>query len=331
MSLKQLFSSIGGVVIGRNEGQRLIRCLQSLADINCIVYVDSGSTDGSVNSAKELGIEVVELDTTIPFTAARARNTGVNFLLQKYPDIEFIQFVDGDCEIADGWIEISSQFLREYPDYAVVCGRRRERFPQASVYNQLCDIEWDTPIGDTLACGGDALIRVSAFRQVNGYRDSMIAGEEPEMCYRLRGAGWEISRIDAEMTKHDAEMTKISQWWKRSKRAGHAYAESLYIHHSDVEKFRKRELVSILLWGLMLPVFVLVLSISISGYWMIFSVVYPLQILRLYLAYRDGLSDKNALLYACSNVLGKFAQLAGVISFVSKKIFGKDSVLIEYK
>tara|TARA_R100000656_G_scaffold124950_1_gene104542 strand:- start:503 stop:1009 length:507 start_codon:yes stop_codon:yes gene_type:complete len=166
---------------------------------------------------------------------------------------------------------------------------------------------------------------------VNGYRDSMIAGEEPEMCYRLRGAGWKISRIDTEMTKHDAEMTRISQWWKRSKRAGHAYAESLYIHHSDVEKFRKRELVSILLWGLMLPVFILVLSISLSGYWLIFSVVYPLQVLRLYLAYRDGLSDKNALLYACSNVLGKFAQLAGVISFVLKKVFGKDSVLIEYK
>ncbi|HCC82428.1 MULTISPECIES: glycosyltransferase [unclassified Methylophaga] len=322
---------IGAIVIGRNEGQRLIRCLQSLVDTNSIVYVDSGSTDSSVNSAKALGIEVVELDTTIPFTAARARNTGVYYLLQKYPDIEFIQFVDGDCEIADGWIEISSQFLRENPDYAVVCGRRRERFPQASIYNQLCDIEWDTPIGDTLACGGDALIRVSAFMHVNGYRDSMIAGEEPEMCYRLRGAGWKISRIDTEMTKHDAEMTRISQWWKRSKRAGHAYAESLYIHHSDVEKFRKRELVSILLWGLMLPVFILVLSISLSGYWLIFSVVYPLQVLRLYLAYRDGLSDKNALLYACSNVLGKFAQLAGVISFVLKKVFGKDSVLIEYK
>ena len=322
---------IGAIVIGRNEGQRLIRCLQSLVDTNSIVYVDSGSTDSSVNSAKALGIEVVELDTTIPFTAARARNTGVYYLLQKYPDIEFIQFVDGDCEIADGWIEISSQFLRENPDYAVVCGRRRERFPQASIYNQLCDIEWDTPIGDTLACGGDALIRVSAFMHVNGYRDSMIAGEEPEMCYRLRGAGWKISRIDTEMTKHDAEMTRISQWWKRSKRAGHAYAESLYIHHSDVEKFRKRELVSILLWGLMLPVFILVLSISLSGYWLIFSVVYPLQVLRLYLAYRDGLSDKNALLYACSNVLGKFAQLAGVISFVLKKVFGKDSLLIEYK
>lgn len=331
MSLENFSSHIGAVVIGRNEGQKLIRCLRSLADTNSIVYVDSGSTDSSVNSAKALGIEVVELDTTIPFTAARARNTGVYYLLQKYPDIEFIQFVDGDCEIADGWIEISSQFLRENPDYAVVCGRRRERFPQASIYNQLCDIEWDTPIGDTLACGGDALIRVSAFMHVNGYRDSMIAGEEPEMCYRLRGAGWKISRIDTEMTKHDAEMTRISQWWKRSKRAGHAYAESLYIHHSDVEKFRKRELVSILLWGLMLPVFILVLSISLSGYWLIFSVVYPLQILRLYLAYRDGLSDKNALLYACSNVLGKFAQLAGVISFVLKKVFGKDSVLIEYK
>jgi glycosyltransferase involved in cell wall biosynthesis len=331
MSLENFSLNIGAVVIGRNEGQRLIRCLQSLADINSIVYVDSGSTDGSVDSAKELGIEVVELDTTIPFTAARARNTGFNYLLQKYPDIKFIQFVDGDCEIAEGWIEISSQFFLENPDYAVVCGRRRERFPKTSIYNQLCDIEWNTSIGDTLACGGDALIRASAFRQINGYRDSMIAGEEPEMCYRLRSSGWKIYRLDAEMTKHDAEMTRISQWWKRSKRAGHAYAETLYIHHSDSEKFRQRELVSILLWSLAIPVFIIVSSITMSGYWVIFSAVYPLQILRLSLAYRDELSHKNAFLYACSNVLGKFAQLAGVISFVTKKIFRKDSVLIEYK
>jgi len=331
MNSKRFVSNIGGVVIGRNEGQRLIRCLQSLADINRIVYVDSGSTDGSVKSAKELGIEVVELDTNVPFTAARARNTGVNYLLQKYPNIEFIQFVDGDCEVAEDWIELSSHFLGENPDYAVVCGRRRERFPQASIYNQLCDIEWNTPIGEALACGGDALIRVSAFNQLKGYRDSMIAGEEPEMCYRLRQVGWKIYRIDAEMTLHDAEMTRISQWWKRSKRAGHAYTETLYLHYSESEKFRHREVLSIFIWGLAIPVFITISSITMSGYWVIFSAVYPLQILRLYLGYRDKLTHKNAFFYACSNVLGKFAQLAGVISFVTKKIFRKDSVLIEYK
>jgi len=328
MSVKQ---SVGAVVIGRNEGQRLIRCLESLGDIDHIVYVDSGSTDTSVHSASERGIDVVILDTSIPFTAARARNMGANYLLQKYPDLELIQFVDGDCEVVPGWIETSTRFLLENPDYAVVCGRRRERFPESTIYNQLCDIEWDTPTGDALACGGDALVRISPFKLVNGYRDSMIAGEEPEMCCRMRAAGWKIYRLNAEMTKHDAEMTKITQWWKRSKRAGHAYAETFYLHHSGFEKFRYRELLSILAWGGGIPLLILVSSLTVSGYFLIFAAIYPMQILRLCFVYKSKLGPKNAFLYACSNVWGKFAQLAGVISFVLKKMLRKESVLIEYK
>ena len=40
---------LGAVVIGRNEGARLERCLDSLqGTVACIVYADSGSEDGSV-------------------------------------------------------------------------------------------------------------------------------------------------------------------------------------------------------------------------------------------------------------------------------------------
>ena len=40
----------GAVVIGRNEGVRLRRCLLSLrAGVDYVVYVDSGSTDNSLS------------------------------------------------------------------------------------------------------------------------------------------------------------------------------------------------------------------------------------------------------------------------------------------
>src|SRR5689334_4384058 len=75
--------SIGVVAIGRNEGERLRVCLESaLRASPDVVYVDSGSTDGSVAMAKQLGVHVVELDLTIPFTAARARNAGFEKLVQ---------------------------------------------------------------------------------------------------------------------------------------------------------------------------------------------------------------------------------------------------------
>jgi glycosyltransferase involved in cell wall biosynthesis len=129
-------STIGVVVIGRNEGERLRRCLESVRS-GAVVYVDSGSSDGSVALARSLGVEVVGLDLSSPFTAARARNAGFERLLQFDPSAEFVQFVDGDCEVAAGWLERARKEFEARSDAAVVCGRLRERFPDATVYNRL--------------------------------------------------------------------------------------------------------------------------------------------------------------------------------------------------
>jgi len=273
---------IGLVAIGRNEGERLRACLASVVHrVAHVVYVDSGSTDGSVALAQAMGVHVVNLDMTVPFTAARARNEGWRALLQLAPGLEFVQFVDGDCEVADGWLDKALLFLLQNPGYAVACGRRRERFPERSVYNRLCDLEWNTPVGDAKACGGDALVRVSALQQVGGYRDDLIAGEEPELCVRLRQAGWRIHRLDAEMTLHDAAMTRFGQWWKRSKRAGYAFAQGAWLHGAAPERHWVKETVSALVWGAVLPVLMLLLACFVHPAWLLLGCTYPLQIWRL--------------------------------------------------
>ena len=57
-------------------------------------------------------------------------------------------------------IEQAYSALANQPNLAIVCGRLRERFPEQSIYNRLCDMEWDTPVGETKACGGIAMMRV---------------------------------------------------------------------------------------------------------------------------------------------------------------------------
>ena len=179
---------IGLVVIGRNEGDRLKRCLASASGhVSTIVYVDSGSTDDSVSFARSHGVHVVELDMTVPFTAARARNSGFRKLLEIEPGLELVQFVDGDVEIVDAWLDAAAEYLHANEKAAAVSGRRRERHPDQSVFNRLCDIEWNKP-PNYPACEGDALMRVAAFREVDGFNESLIAGEEPELCLP-RGAG----------------------------------------------------------------------------------------------------------------------------------------------
>jgi len=323
---------IGAVVIGRNEGERLRVCLESIREqLEYVVYVDSGSSDSSVALAESLGVYVVNLDLNIPFTAARARNEGATALLKSNSKIEFIQFVDGDCEVQAGWLDKAYAFLKESGAYAVVCGRRRERYPDTTVFNQLCDIEWDTPVGETKSCGGDALIRVKAFQQVNGYRESLIAGEEPEMCFRMREKGWRIMRLNAEMTLHDAAMTKVSQWWKRHKRAGHAYAESYDLHGRSAEQFRKHDCMRILFWGAAFPLSIAFLCLfNIMFAWLF--LVYPLQLTRLTFKYfRQFKQLKPSFFYALSNVASKFAQFNGLFSFYINKLRGKANTIIEYK
>jgi GT2 family glycosyltransferase len=328
-----MVAKFGVVAIGRNEGERLRRCLQSIGtDAAAVVYVDSASTDGSVALARSLGVETVELDMDIPFTAARARNEGFQRLLLIAPQLELVQFIDGDCEIVPGWLEHASQALEARPDTAVVCGRRRERFPEASVYNRLCDLEWDTPIGEAEACGGDAMMRIEPLRAAGGYRNSLIAGEEPELCLRLRTAGWKIVRLDAEMTLHDAAMTRFGQWWKRMVRAGHAFAEVSWLHRAEPLRMWNRETRSNWFWGLVLPLLSVVPAWWTFGLSLLLLLGYTVLGWRIYRGRRRrGDPGKTAALYALFCVLGKFASVAGQLRYHWHRLLARPSTLIEYK
>ena len=255
-------SQLGLVAIGRNEGDRLRRCLDSVVGNGLpVVYVDSGSTDGSIELARAKGAEVVELDMSQPFTMARGRNAGFARLEEIAPEVRFVQFVDGDCEVVAGWLERGLAAIEGRPEIAAVSGRRRERFPDRSIYNRIADIEWDAPSGEAKFCGGDVLIRAEAFRQIGGYNPTLIAGEDPELSVRLRQHGWTILRIDAEMTLHDMAMTRFSQWWKRGVRSGFAFAEGAAMHGKPPERHWVNHVRSLLIWGIALPMVILVLLV----------------------------------------------------------------------
>jgi glycosyltransferase involved in cell wall biosynthesis len=311
------------VIIGRNEGERLLRCLDSVVPVvDRAVYVDSGSTDGSLAAARAAGCDVVELDVTQPFTAARARNAGLE-QLRAGGRLDFVQFIDGDCELQPDWIAKATAFLAAHPQVAVVCGRRRERFPQATRWNRLIDIEWDSPVGKTRNCGGDSLMRAGPLIAAGGFREDFIAGEEPELCYRIRQAGWEVWRIDAEMTLHDAAMTRFSQWWKRSTRAGHTYAEGAALYGSGPERYNVARERSSLFWGAGVPLAAL-FGALMTPWALLILLMWPLQVVRLRLK-GEGWER------AAFMTLGKVAEAQGAIGYRLAKVRGRKVGLIEYK
>lgn len=326
----QSLAGVAVVAIGRNEGERLRACLTSVVrSAQIVVYVDSGSTDDSVEMARQMGVEVVVLPKDVVFTAALARNAGWRRALELAPEIEFVQFVDGDCAVDPSWLATARTFLTDHADVVAVCGRRRERFPERSIYNLLCDIEWAATPGESKACGGDVMMRAVGLQAVNGYNPRLIAGEEPELCLRLRNKGWRVWRLDAEMTLHDAAMTRISQWWKRSMRAGYTFAEGVHMHGAPPERHRVVESRRAWVWGLVIPLVALLGALLIHPWALALLLVYPLQMLRLFRGFRGPYKQRAA--RAMFMVLGKFAEACGQLKFVALRLSGGTARLIEYK
>jgi GT2 family glycosyltransferase len=328
-----LLADVGVVAIGRNEGDRLKACLAAARrDVSAVIYVDSGSTDGSREWAREQGVEVIELDMAAPFTAARARNAGWRRLTEIVPDAAFVQVVDGDCELVEGCMADARRAFDTDDRLAVACGQRRERYPDRTRYNRLCSLEWEAPAGLSAACGGDAMFRLDALREAGGFDPALIAGEEPELCFRLRQRGWKILRLDRDMTLHDADMTRLGQWWKRARRAGHAAAEGAWMHGRSPERYNVRRTGTILLWALLLPLAIAASAWPTGGWSLLGLGLYPLQWGRITRKERRrGRAPADARLVATFTILGKLPQLAGVVSFVWDRLRGRRAQLIEYK
>jgi GT2 family glycosyltransferase len=321
--------SIGIVVIGRNEGERLRRCLSSVQNAKVVVYVDSGSTDDSVKLARSFGAEVVELAQDVPFTASRARNAGFKRLKEIAPGSMFAQFVDGDCELVPHWLDVASRYLKENTRVGAVCGRLRERHPENSIYNWLCDREWNGPLGEIRACGGILMMRTEAFASIEGYRADLIAGEDDEICFRLRSAGWIVWRLDQEMGYHDAAMTRFSQWWKRAMRTGYAFALGAQLHGSKPDRFFVWESARAVLWGIGLPLFIVAATVTFPSSGWVTILIFPIQFIRQCVRQTGTLRDRSRV--AFFHLLGRFPESWGQIKFLGDRLFGRRQNIIEYK
>ena len=308
---------VGIVVIGRNEGERLRAALASaLRQASACVYVDSRSSDGSPALAQQLGVEALTLDASEPVSAARGRNAGFAVLQERHPDLELVQFLDGDSELAPGWIEVAVRRFDADPSLAVVCGELRERHPEASVYHRLCAIEWAVPAGETSACGGNTMLRAAALRAAGGFRAGLTAGEEPELCLRLRRLGWRLERLAVPMAWHDADMSRFGQWWRRALRSGAAYAEGAWMHGAGPERYCVREVLANWLWGLVVPAAALAGTAFASPAWLLLLAAYPVLYLRIARSARArGFSQADANLYARWLLLGKLPQALGQCRF----------------
>lgn len=172
-------------------------------------------------------------------------------------------------------------------------------------------------------------MRVAVFRQASGFDARLICGEEPELCVRLRKAGWRIWHLDSEMILHDAALYKFSQWWRRMTRGGYAYAQGAHLHGEPPERHWVYESRRVWLWGLWLPLVILSLVVLLGPWALLALLIYPLQVIRL--AADGGRPTSRKWLHAGALVLSKFPEMLGQVKFAWDRLRGVESVIIEYK
>jgi len=320
------------VVIGRNEGQRLERALEAAQGrADGLIYVDSASSDGSCELAATRAERVVSLDLSKPLSAARARNAGFAAAAELLPDLALVQFVDGDCALDPDWLAAARTWLAENPQHGAVCGRRRELRPKSSLWSRILDLEWDVGPGPADTFAGDALVRAEAFRTVDGYDETLIAGEDPDFAVRMRCAGWPLERIAAEMTSHDASGLRFGQWWTRQVRGGHALAEAWQRSGHPLSGAECRHVVSATLWGGALPLSIIA-ALGLFG-WVgaVLFTIYGALAARISAREHKRRGNAQAALWACACILAKFPTCQGLVLYAWRRRLPSARALIEYK
>lgn len=324
------------VVIGKNEGARLGRCLASVQAANWthiphdIWYVDSGSSDGSLQTAERMGATALALDDVRP-CAAKARNLG-----WQQARGEFILFLDGDTELHPDFVTKALATLED-ASLCAAWGHRRETQPQQSIYTRVLDLDWVYPVGRSLYFGGDVLVRRAALAQAGGFDGSLGAGEEPELCARLRADGWQIEHIDAPMTGHDLAVRSWRAYARRCWRSGMAYAEVAARARRLGDGLWQRESLRDMVHGLgwiALPLVVLALALLAGPAWALLPLL-PAAIMVCRSAWRARWKapGRPALLlaYAVHSQVQKIPALGGQLAWRWADARGRHVQLADYK
>ncbi len=326
------------VIIGRNEGERLRRCLLSVASmrkpvggIECI-YVDTASQDGSPEMAEAVGIPVIRLFPDDP-SAALARNAGWRAV-----SAPFVLFLDGDCQIdRDFAVEALARF--ENPQIAIVWGRLREAYPEASLYNRLMDVQWvclrSLPEGPCFYGTGIGIVRRAALEAVDGFDNRMINGQNTDLGRRVQKLGFIVFHVALPMVRHDAEMLRFAHYWRRFFREGHSYARLQDTFRTGNQPLFRFEFSPLGGAFMLFGPFLALLGSLLFGSWIILAIatlILIVLVVRTTMRYRfRAFNLSNAILFSLHWHIKLIPNFLGHVAYRMDELTGRRRKLMEYR
>ena len=209
------------VIIGKNEEQFIAKAIASVLEATKtlaaeVIYVDSASTDRSIEEAQKFPIRILQLKPDWHLSVAAGRYTG-----SLNSTGEYIFFLDGDAEADKDWLVKAVEFMDNSPEYGACAGVLDEVYMtddgevvggQDNMFGQ----DLDADVSDMKALGGLALYRTAAFDKVGLVNPYLPTGEDDELCMRIRNAGYKVARIKGRMAvKYTEKRESLHEVFRR--------------------------------------------------------------------------------------------------------------------
>lgn len=208
------------MIITKNQDWNIDRLIKSVLKETAyilereITLVDSASSDRTVAIAAKYPIKVLRLRPDQRLTASAGRNVGY-----KHSSGDLVLFLDGDMELYPGWLAEALVVIRDRAEVAVVAGPwidlpKLDKRDDMAKFRQIKREYTDEEISYV---GGAALYRRSVLEQVGPFNPWLYSDEEPELCMRIRHAGFRIVRLGHSIAYHysdppDYMSTLVARW-----------------------------------------------------------------------------------------------------------------------
>jgi len=245
------------------------RCLRSIGRIDYpkdklqVIVVDDGSRDDSAQVARSLGALVVSSGGVRRGPAA-ARNVGA-----AQASGELLAFIDSDCTASSGWLAELVPLFRDLKTAAV--GGRVDGMCSASCVDRYEAVMSSLSLGSRERFGNSGddtfylpscnlLVRRLVFLSVGGFEESMQVGEDVDLTWRLRDAGWTIAYLPAGNIRHEHRSTLRSFM---SRRFDYGTSEGM------LQKLHPRRRKKFVLPPLLGAVLALALLAVVCGWWLV--------------------------------------------------------------
>ncbi len=296
------------VVIGRNEGAHVARAIRSArreaqgAGLRAeVLYVDSGSTDGSPMLAIAAGARTHVLPRTTS-NAAKARNRGAELARGRW-----VHFVDGDMTLCPRWLGTAVE-RAERAGLDALGGRIVERLQGASLWSRAFGLDWCADGHRTGSLGGAALWKRSSFLRLGGFDEELEVGEDPDLYRRALAEGLRVETLARDMVLHELGLRDVRDWWRRAVAVGRSAA-------IVGTRFQDRRLM------LQRFAFPLLVAVAVTGALLVdprllvlpLTACLALLLRRFLLDRRSGMTQGNAWLHAVHVYAVKFPQLLGAL------------------